>query len=137
MEVSFRVEGDNALAAALFAAYPKLKARTTAAVHQFAVLLAERIQTAASGRPGPEIRSGNLVGSIQVDHTLGDQGDGWGAATVYTETVYAPRLEFGFYGTDALGRSYNQPPYPFFGRAVEGSVGEFMAVMERAVNGAL
>jgi hypothetical protein len=104
------------------------------AVHQFAPLLAERIQTAASGRPGPNIVSGNLYGSIQVDHTLGDV-DGWGAATVYTNVVYARRLELGFNGSDALGRVYNQPPYPFFGRAVEGSVDEFIAVIERAVNG--
>lgn len=134
--ISVRVQGDAALASALATAMPRLKQRTTAAVHQFAVLLAERIQTAASGRPGPNIVSGNLYGSIQIDHTLGD-ADGWGVATVYTNVIYARRLELGFYGTDSLGRHYNQPPYPFFSRAVEGSVDEFRAVMERAVNGAL
>lgn len=134
MGVSVRIQGDEAIATALRTLNPRLKARTTAAVHQFAVLLTERIQTAASGRPGPNIVSGQLYGSILIDHTLGDV-DGWGAATVYTATVYAPRLEFGFYGTDSLGRNYNQPPYPFFGRAVEGSVGEFASVMQRAVNG--
>lgn len=134
--ISVRVQGDAQLAAALATAIPRLKQRTTAGVHQFSVLLAERIQTAASGRPGPNIVSGNLYGSIQIDHTLGD-ADGWGVATVYTSTVYAARLEFGFYGTDSLGRNYNQPPYPFFGRAVEGSVGEFLAIMQRAVNGAV
>ena len=134
MQVSVRVQGDAALAAALGTEAPRMKQRTTAAVHQFAVLLAERIQTAASGRPGPNIVSGNLYGSIAIDHTLGDV-DGWGVATVYTDTVYAPRLELGFYGTDSLGRSYNQPPYPFFSRAVEGSVDEFRDVIQRAVNG--
>ncbi len=131
--LSIRVQGDAALAAACLTAIPRLKQRTTMAVHEFAPLLAERMQTAASGRPGPNIQSGNLYGSFQVDHTLGDV-DGWGAATVYTDVIYARRLEFGFYGADSLGRVYNQPPYPFFGRAVEGSVGEFVAMIERAVN---
>jgi hypothetical protein len=134
MQVSVRIQGDAALAAALGTAGPRLKQRTTAAVHQFAVLLVERIQTAASGRPGPNIVTGNLYGSILIDHTLGDT-DGWGVATVYTSTIYARRLELGFYGTDSLGRSYSQPPYPFFSRAVEGSVDEFISVMQRAVNG--
>ncbi len=132
--ISIRVQGDAALASALAAALPNLKQQTTAPVHQLAPLLAERIQTAASGRPGPNIQSGNLYGSIQVDHTLGD-ADGWGAATVGTSVIYAARLELGFNGTDSLGRSYNQPPYPFFGRAVEGSIGEFISIMQRAVNG--
>ena len=136
MQLSVRVQGDAALAAACAAAIPNLKQRTTMAVHQFAVLLAERIQTAASGRPGPNIVSGNLYGSILIDHTLGD-ADGWGVATVYTNTIYARRLELGFHGADSLGRNYNQPPYPFFGRGVEGSIGEFIAMMQRAVNGAL
>lgn len=134
MMLSVRVQGDAAIAQALRVADPLLRQRTTAAVHQFAVLLTERIQTAASGRPGPNILTGNLYGSIQIDHTLGDV-DGWGAATVYTNVEYARRLELGFYGTDSLGRSYSQPPYPFFSRAVEGSVEEFRSVMQRAVNG--
>ena len=132
--ISVRIQGDAAFAQALRVEPAKLKARTTAGVHRFAVLLAERIQTAASGRPGPNIVSGNLYGSIAIDHTLGDV-DGWGVATVYTNVIYARRLELGFYGTDSLGRSYNQPPYPFFSRAVEGSVDEFRSVMQRAVNG--
>ncbi len=134
MNVTLRVSGDEALRSAAHLALPALKARTTAAVHQFAVHLTERIQTAASGRPGPNIVTGNLYGSIQIDHNIGD-ADGWGVATVYTDVPYSRRLELGFYGTDSLGRSYNQPPYPFFSRAVEGSVDEFRTVMQHAVNG--
>lgn len=133
MNVTVTVSGDETLRAAAGVALPALKARTTAAVQEFAVHLVTRIQTAASGRPGPNIVSGNLYGSIQIDHNLGD-ADGWGAATVYTDVPYSRRLELGFYGTDSLGRTYNQQPYPYFSRAVEGSVSEFIEVMQRAVN---
>lgn len=123
--------GDEALAAAARLALPQLQARTRAAVQQFAPLLAERIQTAASGRPGPNIVSGELYGSVQVSY----EGGEWGEATVGTSTPYARRLEYGFYGTDSIGRTYAQPPYPFFSRAVEGSQSEFISVLERAING--
>lgn len=132
--ISLTVTGADAFEVGAAVALSGLKARTTAAVHEFAVLLTERIQTAASGRPGPRIQSGNLYGSIQIDHNLGD-ADGWGVATVYTDVPYARRLELGFHGADSLGRHYSQQPYPFFSRAVEGSVSEFLAVMQRAVNG--
>lgn len=32
---------------------------------------------------------------------------------VGTDLVYAPRQEFGFTGTDSLGRHFDQPPKPF------------------------
>jgi hypothetical protein len=134
MNITITVTGDDALRQAALLALPALKARTTAAVHQFSTMLVDRIQAAASGRPGPNIVTGNLYGSILIDHNLGDT-DGWGVATVYTDVPYSRRLELGFYGTDSLGRSYNQQPYPFFSRAVEGSVSEFIEVMQSAVNG--
>lgn len=30
-----------------------------------------------------------------------------------TNIIYGPRLEFGFVGKDSLGRTYNQPAYPY------------------------
>jgi hypothetical protein len=123
--------GDEALAAAARMALPRLQERTRDAVRNFTPLLAERIQTAASGRPGPNIVSGNLYGSIEMTQ----QSSEWGEATVGTSVPYAQRLEYGFYGTDSLGRNYSQPPYPFFSRAVEGSAEEFVSVLQRAING--
>lgn len=132
--IQITVVGADALQAAAEVALVGLKARTTQAVRDFSSMLVERIQTAASGRPGPNIVSGNLYGSMTIDRTIGD-ADGWGAATVGTEVPYSRRLELGFYGTDSLGRHYNQGPFPFFSRAIEGSVDEFLTVMQRAVNG--
>jgi hypothetical protein len=128
------LSGTEALQAASEVALVGLKARTTQAVRDFSSMLVERIQTAASGRPGPNIVTGNLYGSFIIDRTIGD-ADGWGVATIGTEVPYSRRLELGFYGTDSLGRSYSQQPYPFFGRAIEGSVDEFLTVMRNAVNG--
>lgn len=132
MNITIIPIGGEAVAAAALVSLPALQSRVSAAVSVFSILLAERIQTAASGRPGPNIVSGNLYGSISVDH---DDGGGWGGATVGTDVPYGPRLEYGFYGTDSLGRNYNQPPYPFFSRAVEGSTGEFISLLQAAVNG--
>lgn len=101
-------------------------------VHRTAGEMAGAMQAHASSRPGPRVQSGELRGSILVDHNLGDP-DGFGVATVYTETIYARRLEYGFYGTDALGRAYNQPPYPFFGPGFNEVAGDF----ESDVNAAL
>lgn len=131
MRVTVVAVGDETLMAAARMALPQLQGRTRDAVQQFAPLLAERIQTAASGRPGPNIVSGELYGSVQYEV----EGSEWGEATVGTSTPYARRLEYGFYGTDSLGRHYSQPPYPFFSRAVEGSQGEFVAALQRAING--
>ena len=132
MNITIVPIGAEALQGAAASALPAAQARVRAAVEMFSALLAERVQTAASGRPGPNIVSGNLYGSIQMTQ---EGGDGWGAAVVGTDVPYGPRLEFGFYGTDSLGRNYNQPPYPFFSRAVEGSVGEFISVLQAAING--
>jgi phage gpG-like protein len=39
-------------------------------------------------------------------------------AVIGTNVVYAKRIEFGFNGTDSLGRKYNQPASSFMGWAV-------------------
>ena len=38
---------------------------------------------------------------------------------VGTNVVYARRIEYGFSGTDSLGRSYNQPPHPYLRPAMD------------------
>lgn len=93
----------------------KAEAELTAAglgVLQFGVA---EVRRNASGRPGPRIVTGNLLGSIRSDWRIsGDVFEG----QIGTNAVYARRLEFGFVGPDSLGRVYNQPPYPFMNPAV-------------------
>lgn len=64
-----------------------------------------------SGPPGPRIQTGDYVRSISLN--VQARGDSIEAA-VGTIKPQGRRLEFGFVGTDAIGRHYNQPPYPHF-----------------------
>lgn len=69
----------------------------------------------ASGRPGPNIESGQYVSGIQkrISRDGGFLGFGGTAkGEVWTDAAQANRLEFGFVGTDSLGRHYTQPPFP-------------------------
>jgi len=69
----------------------------------------------ASGRPGPNIVTGRYISGIQK--RLGRDGGflgfgGTAVGEVWTDAPQAMRLEFGFVGTDSLGRHYTQPPFP-------------------------
>ena len=78
--------------------------------------LQAQVQRNASGRPGPEAPTGDYRRSItrQVSKTATSS-----TGMVGTNKPQGRRLEFGFTGTDSLGRSYNQPPYPHFGPALD------------------
>lgn len=69
----------------------------------------------ARGRPGPRVITGDYNRSIVGDWSRG--GD-IVAAIIGSNAPQALRLEFGFHGPDALGRFYNQPPFPHFGPSV-------------------
>lgn len=62
----------------------------------------------ASGRPGPEIVSGEFVSKMEVRI----DGDGMGF-TAGNPSPQAARLEMGFVGVDRAGRHYRQPSYPW------------------------
>lgn len=56
------------------------------------------------------VDTGRLRSSITSE--LGKDGDGL-LAVVGTNVEYAARIEFGFHGTDSLGREYDQEAQPF------------------------
>lgn len=58
------------------------------------------------------VDTGALKNSLQAE--VDDQ-----EGVVYTNQVYAARIEFGFVGADSLGRVYNQAPQPYMTPAVE------------------
>lgn len=68
-----------------------------------------RIRGNASGRPGPNVITGAYRNSWRPEtHRIP-----YGAiCTLGTDAPQGRRLELGFNGTDSLGRSYNQPPFP-------------------------
>ncbi len=93
----------------------ELAARVEAIVRHYGQLLQTAVQAAASGRPGPNAPTGDYKRSINTQFS----GAGLVAtATVGTNKPQGRRLEFGFVGTDAIGRFFDQPPYPHFGPAL-------------------
>lgn len=64
------------------------------------------IRANASGRPGPNV----ITGAYRESWRITPQGHA--TYVVSTDAPQAARLELGFVGEDALGRIYNQPPFP-------------------------
>ena len=116
------------LALRLNAASVTTGAKAHRLVRHFGTLLQTKVKANASGRPGPRAPTGDYRRSIAL--SLGVSRGGV-EATVGTNRPQARRLEFGFKGTDAAGRSYNQPAYPHFGPAVDELRPDFEAAVER------
>jgi hypothetical protein len=73
------------------------------------------IRRNASGRPGPNIITGQYRASWQTV----TQPLPYGAlCTIGTDAPQGRRLEWGFTGIDSIGRYYDQPPFPHVGQAV-------------------
>lgn len=100
--------------------------KVPAVVRHFGQLYQTRVRAAASGRPGPRAITGDYRRSITLEMT---SIDGNVAAVIGTVAPQGRRLEFGFVGTDSLGRSYHQPPYPHFGPPLEPIAAEMEAVL--------
>ena len=67
-----------------------------------------RIRGNASGRPGPNVITGAYRNSWRAETSRLPHG---ALCTIGTDLPYGRRLEFGFTGTDSLGRNYAQPPF--------------------------
>lgn len=94
------------------------------------MLLRVRIQRNASGRPGPNVITGQYRASWDVRMiTSGGQV----TAEVFTDAPQARRLEYGFVGVDALGRHYRQPPYPHVEPAFRQAEPAFVQALEDGV----
>ncbi|MCI3279092.1 hypothetical protein [Streptomyces cylindrosporus] len=100
-------------------------------VKHTATVGAARIRGNASGRPGPNVISGDYRNSWQPAPVVPLP---YGAmCTIGTDRPQGRRLEWGFVGTDSLGRSYDQPPFPHVEPAI-GFIGEtLLAQMRLAV----
>lgn len=97
------------------------------------MLLRERIQRNASGRPGPNVITGQYRASWDVRMRT---GGGSVTAEVFSDAPQARRLEYGSVGFDSLGRHYRQPPFPHVEaafRRTEPEVVQALAVRGTAV----
>jgi hypothetical protein len=99
-------------------------------VQHTGVLGQARIRGNASGRPGPNVITGAYRNSWQAQTRRLPYG---AICTLGTDLPYGRRLEFGFTGTDSLGRSYNQPPFPHVQPALPFIEETLMAQMRLAV----
>lgn len=105
-----------ALAAALDHGGLVLRSESEAAMRVSAALLVAQIRQRASGRPGPRVITGRYRASWQSEvHAAGPMF----VAQVGSNAPQARRLEYGFVGTDSLGRRYAQPPFPHVGPAMQ------------------
>lgn len=88
-----------------------------AKVVHWAQMLETRIKANASGRPGPNAPTGDYRRSWNTQVSMNGSAV---VADVGTNKPQGRRLEFGFHGTDSLGRHYNQPPFPHVEPAIPG-----------------
>ncbi|MFE9812410.1 HK97 gp10 family phage protein [Streptomyces sp. NPDC005548] len=101
-------------------------------VQQQGRLMRALIRENASGRPGPNVISGDYRDSWGTPEPFGVP-DG-GGVTIGTHAAQARRLEYGFYDmTDSLGRLFFQVPRPH----VEPAVNELSTQYEQAFVDAL
>ncbi|MGS2592123.1 HK97 gp10 family phage protein [Streptomyces hebeiensis] len=90
------------------------------------------IRANASGRPGPNIITGQYWASWQTQTRAIPHG---AQCTIGTDRPQGRRLEFGFFDmTDSLGRHYYQPPFPHVGPAVPAIQSALRAGMLSAVS---
>lgn len=127
MEVYVQVLGADRVVVRFSQAAATLDPRLHAVVRHYGQLLATRVQAHASGRPGPNAPTGDYRRSIHAE-----EGTGLGgvfAVRVGTNKPQGRRLEFGFVGTDSLGRFFHQPPYAHFGPAISEIEPDFKAAL--------
>lgn len=119
-------------AAALGTLSAAIGAGVAAATFVEGAALQGRVKARAAGRPGPRMRTGDYNRSIGL--AVGTP-DGNPTAWVGTNAPQGRRLEYGFVGVDALGRHFDQPPYPHFGPALAESEPRFLAAIDRVIAG--
>lgn len=104
---------------------------TNRTVQQKARLARALIRENASGRPGPNIITGQYVVSWRIEPFGVPDG---GGAVIGTHAPQGRRLEYGFYDmTDSLGRHFFQVPRPH----VDPAVSELSGELEQAFTDAL
>lgn len=130
--VRIEVDGDTVLAREFEVKSVRAGAKAFEITRTWGQALRTRVLAHASGRPGPRHRTGDYKRSWTVQtYTRG----GTFVADIGTNAPQGRRLEFGFTGTDALGRHYNQPPYPHARPALDEIAGPFEAALIAAIVG--
>lgn len=130
MSVTLSIDGDLSVAHDLEMKAAKVGAEAFGVTRKWGMILQSRIQARAQGRPGPRRRTGDYLRSWSTITTSSFAGP---RSEVGTNAPQARRLEHGFVGTDAIGRRYNQPPYPHVRPALDTVEPEFLAALAMIV----
>lgn len=120
MSFNVRVVGDKVLSAALEATARTTEEKAQRKVTYWGHMLEAAIKSRAPVRTGDYRRSWHMrVHGMR--------------ATVGTNKPQGRRLEYGFVGTDSLGRTYNQAPRPHVRPAVDMVRGPFLRDMAKVM----
>ena len=106
--------------------------RVALVTRHYTMLSLTKVKANASGRPGPNVRTGNYRRSINM--RMIRQGPDI-VGVVGTNAPQGRRLEYGFAGRDSLGRVYAQSPLPHFGPAMDEIQGPYVAAVAAAALG--
>lgn len=133
MDIAFKLVG----AAALVARLERLGAgearnQVWNTMNDQALLLNASVKRHASGRPGPNVITGDYRRSWNTRRSGGNTNPTW---TISTNKPQGPRLEYGFYGVDSLGRMYHQAPLSHVQPAVDEAEPKLYAAVQAALNG--
>lgn len=120
--INVEVYGGSIVAARLETAPAEIALRSRATVRHHGQMLLTRIKQNASGRPGPNVITGDYRRSWTM--RIGRNSSIY-TAWVGTNAPQGRRLEYGFVGVDSLGRHYNQPPFPHVEPALQVTAPEF------------
>lgn len=131
MNITMRTRNERVLENRLRVAAVTADARVAGVIHLYGEILRQRVKQHASGRPGPNVITGEYRNSIQVSYT---QRAGGVTATVYSPLPFSRRLEYGFIGTDSAGRAFAQVPRPHFAPAMRELREEFIAALGAVVS---
>jgi len=121
------------LADRLEAAAKRISPAVARGIDHTATLGIARIRGNASGRPGPNVISGDYRSSWKPRPARARRLPYGAMCTLATDAPQGRRLEFGFTGMDSLGRHYNQPPFPHVEPALDFIGGTLLASMRFAV----
>jgi hypothetical protein len=125
--ITMTISGDQSVAAKLKRAVQYSQSDAARITNEYGTKLVDLVKMNASGRPGPNVITGMYRGSIRVVERSAF------AVTAGTDAPQANRLENGFAGVDALGRSYDQPPFPHWRPALEVIGPQYVEAMREAV----
>jgi hypothetical protein len=108
MEITMKIKNQRALDA--LAAGPQRVLAEMERVNKelYAPAIVDTIKVNASGRPGPNVVTGEYRDSIHATEVTAL------SMKFGTEQPQGHRLEYGFVGTDSMDRIYAQQPYPHF-----------------------